>query len=79
MELYVDDMLVKSLKTKDHVKHLDIIFQILKRNKMMLNLLSRYLVLPSEKFLGYMVNQRGIKANFEKIKTLIEMRYSKKA
>lgn len=79
MELYVDDMLVKSLKRKDHVKHLDIIFQILKRNKMMLNLLSRYLVLPSEKFLGYMVNQRGIKANFEKIKTLIEMRYSKKA
>lgn len=27
-----------------------------------------------EKFLGYMVNQKGIEANPEKIHTLIEMR-----
>lgn len=34
MEVYVDDMLVKSFKTTDHVKHLDAAFQILRRYKM---------------------------------------------
>lgn len=38
IEVYVDDMLVKSLKTKDHDKHLDITFKILRRYSMRLKL-----------------------------------------
>lgn len=30
MELYMNDILIKSLNTKDHVKHLNATFQILK-------------------------------------------------
>lgn len=37
MEIYVEYMLVKSFKAKDHVNHLDTTFQILNRYKMMLN------------------------------------------
>lgn len=33
---------------------------------------------PSSKFLGYMVNQHGIKVNQEKIKALLNMRTSTK-
>lgn len=37
IEVYVDDILVKSLKTLDHLKHFDATFQILRRYKMRLN------------------------------------------
>lgn len=39
MEVRVDDILVKSLKTDDHVVHLNESFQILQRYRMSLNLL----------------------------------------
>ena len=37
MEVYVDDMLVKSLDKADHVKHLREAFEVLRHHKMMLN------------------------------------------
>lgn len=39
MEVYVNDMLVKSLKAEDHVKHLDEAFQILRKYRMRLKYL----------------------------------------
>ncbi|KAL2490659.1 hypothetical protein Adt_26287 [Abeliophyllum distichum] len=74
MEVYVDYMLVKSLKIEDHVQHLQKTFQILRSYKMRLNLLKCAFGVASGKFLGYVVNQRGIKANPEKIKALVEMK-----
>ena len=38
MEVYIDDMLVKSVKAKLHVDHLAESFQVLKDYKMKLNL-----------------------------------------
>lgn len=80
MEVYVDDMLVKSLKVEDHAKHLDEAFRILRRYGMRLNPLKCAFGVASGKFLGYMINQRGIEANpkAEKIKALIEIRLPKK-
>lgn len=37
MEVYVDDMLVKSLEMEDHIQHFDEVSQTLKRHKMYLN------------------------------------------
>lgn len=37
MEVYVDNMLVKSLKVDDHVMHVNEAFQILRKFRMMLN------------------------------------------
>ncbi|XP_022891957.1 uncharacterized protein LOC111406817 [Olea europaea var. sylvestris] len=37
MEVYVDDMLVKSLEAEDHITHLNSTFQILRRYRMRLN------------------------------------------
>ncbi|GFS40548.1 hypothetical protein Acr_00g0069240 [Actinidia rufa] len=37
MEVYIDDMLVKSLRSSDHIAHLEEAFSILRRHRMMLN------------------------------------------
>ncbi|XP_022886895.1 uncharacterized protein LOC111402791 [Olea europaea var. sylvestris] len=78
MEVYVDDMLVKSLKVDDHVKHLDDTFRTLRRYRMKLNPLKCAFGIASGKFMGYMVNQREIEANPEKINALLEMRSPQK-
>lgn len=74
MKVYVDDMLVKNLKVEDHVKHLNEGFRILRRYMMRLNHLKCAFGVTSRKFLGYMVHQRGIEPNPEKIKARIEMK-----
>lgn len=38
IEVYVDDMLIKNLKIKDHDKHLDMTSKILRRYSMILKL-----------------------------------------
>ncbi|XP_022843327.1 uncharacterized protein LOC111366872, partial [Olea europaea var. sylvestris] len=78
MEVYVDDMLVKSLEAEDHIKHLNSTFQILRRYRMRLNPHKCAFGVASGKFLGYMVNQRGIEANPEKIEALCKMRSPQK-
>ncbi|XP_052193804.1 uncharacterized protein LOC127802147 [Diospyros lotus] len=74
MEVYVDDMLVKSEKVADHVCDLGEMFEILKSYHMKLNPLKCAFGVASGKFLGFMVNNRGIEANPEKIKALLDMR-----
>ena len=67
IEVYVDDMLVKSKVALDHITHLAHMFRILRTYPMKLNLLKCAFGVASGKFLGYMVYQRGIEANPEKI------------
>lgn len=67
IEVYVDKMPVKSLMIDDHIMHLNDTFQILQRYRIRLNPFRCAFDDASEKFLGYMVNQRGIQANLKKI------------
>ncbi|XP_059663431.1 uncharacterized protein LOC132309095 [Cornus florida] len=67
MKVYVDDMLVKSLKAQDHIADLQETFQVLRKHQMKLNLDKCAFGVSSGKFLGYMVSRRGIEANLEKI------------
>ena len=70
VEVYVDDMLVKSL---DEDKHLRETFDTLRRHQMKLNLSKCAFGVSSGKFLGFMVSQRGIKANPDKIQAILGM------
>uniref|UniRef100_A0A2N9G648 Uncharacterized protein n=1 Tax=Fagus sylvatica TaxID=28930 RepID=A0A2N9G648_FAGSY len=73
VEVYVDDMLVK---TKDEIKHLEDLketFETLRRYRMKLNPNKCVFGVLSGKFLGFMVSQRGIEANPDKIKSVLEM------
>ncbi|XP_052193952.1 uncharacterized protein LOC127802277 [Diospyros lotus] len=74
MEVYVDDTLVKSEQVADHVRDLGEMFNILRSYRMKLNPLKCAFGVASGKFLGFMVNNRGIEANPKKIKALLDMR-----
>ena len=67
MEVYVDNILIKSKTATDHVAHLSDTFVVLRKYRMKLNLLKCAFKVASKKFLGFMVNHRGIEANPEKI------------
>uniref|UniRef100_A0A803PK51 Reverse transcriptase domain-containing protein n=1 Tax=Cannabis sativa TaxID=3483 RepID=A0A803PK51_CANSA len=73
MEVYVDDILVKLVKSEDHTMDLAECFAILRKYDMKLNPKKRSFRVSSGKFLGFIVNARGIEANLEKIKALLEM------
>ena len=74
MEVYVDNMMVKSERVIDHVSNLEEMFKVLKSYQIKLNPLKCVFGMVSGKFLGYMVNNRHIEANPEKIKALLNMR-----
>ena len=73
MEVYIDDMLVKSAVARDYVTHLDQTFSILRQTNMMLNPSKCTFVVRVGKFLGFIVSQRGTEANREKIQTIFDM------
>ena len=73
IEVYIDDILVKSAAARDHVTHLDQTFNILRQTNMMLNPNKCTFAVRAGKFLGFMVSQRGIEANPEKIQAILDM------
>ncbi|XP_042511717.1 uncharacterized protein LOC122086839 [Macadamia integrifolia] len=74
MEVYIDDMLVKSNKGTDHVLDLKEAFGVLRKNQMRLNPIKCAFGVTSGKFLGFLVSQRGIEPNPSKIEAIHEMR-----
>ncbi|KAF8100612.1 hypothetical protein N665_0220s0016 [Sinapis alba] len=73
MEVYIDDMLVKSLIAKDHVRHLSECFDTLNKYGMKLNLAKCTFRVTSGEFLGYIVTKRGIKANPKQISAVLDL------
>ncbi|KAM2039960.1 hypothetical protein ACFX1T_013356 [Malus domestica] len=74
MEVYVDDMIVKNKHADQHIANLSETFTILKRYRMSLNPNKCAFGVGSGKFLGFMISQRGIEANPEKIKAILDMK-----
>lgn len=73
MEVYVDDMLVKSKEELAHLDDLKETFTTLKQYQMKLNPSKCVFDVALGKFLGFMVSQRGIEANPEKVQVIINM------
>ena len=73
MKVYMDDMLVKSKSSMNHVADLEEIFSALQKYKMKLNPTKCAFRVTSGKFLGFMVSGCGIEANPEKIHAIQEM------
>ena len=70
IEVYIDDMVVKSKLKSEHVNNLGNIFEILRRHKLWFNTSKCSFGVRSGKFLGYMVTHRGIEANPDQIKAI---------
>ena len=73
MEVYVDDMLVKSKEAKTHLEDPQKTFDTLRRYRMKLNLAKFVFRFLSGKFLGFMVSQRGIEADPEKVRAMLDL------
>ena len=73
MEVYVDYMLIKSKEELAHLDDLRETFATLKQYQMKLNPSKCIFDVASGKFLGFMVSQRGIEANSEKVQAIINM------
>lgn len=74
MEVYVDDMVVKSSFPNQHVGDLAKIFTELRKHNMRLNLKKCTFRVEIGKFLGFMLTYRGIEANPNKCEVVITMR-----
>ncbi|KAL0405082.1 UNVERIFIED_CONTAM: Retrovirus-related Pol polyprotein from transposon gypsy [Sesamum latifolium] len=77
MEVYVDDMLVKSKRGREHILHLDKAFEIMRAYGMKLNPMKCTFGVRGGKFIGYMVSEKGIKANPEKVEAIMQLSSSK--
>ena len=66
-------MKVKSVKAELHITHLAEVFQVLKSYNMKLNPAKCASGVSAGKFLGFIVNNRGIEANPDRKKVVLDM------
>nr|KYP65874.1 Transposon Ty3-I Gag-Pol polyprotein [Cajanus cajan] len=74
IEIYVDDMVVKSNSVADHLADLAEIFGELRKHNMRLNPEKCTFGVKGGKFLGFMLSARGIEANRDKCRVVLEIR-----
>ena len=73
MQVYVDDMLVKSVREDDHLSDLRETFDLLRTYNMKLNPSKCVFGATAAKFLGFMVSQRGIEVNPDKVRAIMKL------
>ena len=74
IEIYVNNMVVKSKVVTEHLEDLGDIFDVLRRHKLRLNASKCSFGMGSGKFLGYMVAYRGIEVNPDQIKAINDLK-----
>ncbi|XP_020240077.1 uncharacterized protein LOC109818937 [Cajanus cajan] len=74
LEVYVDDMVIKSASGPDHIRDLCSIFDEVRCHHMRLNPAKCTFGVAGGKFLGFILSQRGIEANPDKCQAIINMK-----
>ena len=77
IEVYINDMVVKSKMVSDHVRDLGNIFEIIRKHKLRLNASKCFFGVGLGKFLGYMVTHQGIEVNPDQIKAINSLQLSR--
>ena len=70
IEIYIDDMVVKSKVVSEHLGDLGNIFEVLRKYKLRLNASNCLFGVGLGNFLGYMVTHKGIEFNPDQIKAI---------
>ena len=73
VEVYVDDMIVKSQDRVDHLAALERFFEMIRQFRLRLNPKKCTFEVTSGKRLGYMVSERGIEVGPDKIRVILNM------
>ncbi|GMP66301.1 hypothetical protein CsSME_00026713 [Camellia sinensis var. sinensis] len=74
VEVYIDDMVMKTKEPEDHLADLKAVFDILKTYRLRLNASKCAFGVRFGKFLGYLVTRRGIKESPDQIKAIIDLK-----
>ena len=70
VEVYIDDMMVKSKQEKRHIEDLQGVFEVLRQHKLRLNADKCAFGVGAGKFLGYLITSRGIEVNPDQIEAV---------
>ena len=70
VEVYIDDMVVKSKQEPRHTEDLRGVFEVLRQHKLCLNAKKCTFSVKASKFLGYLISTRGIEVNPDQIKAV---------
>jgi len=77
IDVYINDMVVKSKVVDEHMGDLRTVFEVLRKHKLCLNASKCSFSVSSGKFLGYMVTHHGIEVNTDKIKAINDLQPSR--
>ena len=73
VEVYVNDILIKSKNKEDHVKDLKAAFERMKQYKLRIKPWKCVFGVSSRKLLGHIISRRVVAVDPKKIKAIIEM------
>ena len=73
IEVYMDDMIAKSKTEEEHLVNLWKLFERLRKYPLRLNPAKCTFGVKSRKLLGFIVSQKGIEVNPDKVKAILEM------
>ena len=76
VEVYIDDMVVKSQENQKHIDDLMEVFEILRQYKLCLNADMSTFGVGAGKFLGTMITHRGIEVNPDQISAIEQLKLS---
>src|SRR5438270_6548202 len=70
---YVDDIAVKSRRQADHLTDLREVFSVMRRHQLKMNPTKSFLGVSTGKFLGFVINSKGISLNPENVKAIQDL------
>ncbi|XP_059629569.1 uncharacterized protein LOC132272434 [Cornus florida] len=74
MEIYINDVVVKSSAKRQHLEHLKRAFERMRIHKLKMNPLKCAFGVSAGNFLGFLVHKRGIEVDQNKVKAIINAR-----
>ena len=72
MEVYIDDIVIKSETRAEHTQHLEEAFHLMRAYNMKFNPAKCAFGVNARKFLRFMVTQRGIEVNSAQVKVVLK-------
>ncbi|GKV43113.1 hypothetical protein SLEP1_g50447 [Rubroshorea leprosula] len=72
MEIYIDDMVVKSNEVEEHLGHLKLAFERMRKYGLKMNPLKCAFDVSVGNFMGYLVHERGLEVGQNKARAVIE-------
>lgn len=71
MQVYIDDIVIKSSSESDHLDHLRQSFERMRKHGLRINPLKCVFTVNVCDFLGFVVHKKGIKINHNKMKAIL--------